>query len=106
MEVGLKIPKNTIVLAGGGKECPRCNHISQAREHKSISPKQLQAQYYYSRWYYCLNRNCQTTVFSFEADKVYNDGNLPNIKTEAIPTNGEKEGLVPSTYSGPPPWED
>ena len=105
---GKKIPRETVILPSGEINCPRCGIQAQVREHRTIGPKQRRKQYYYSRWYYCLSPECETNVFSFEEDKVFPGGKTPIVKSEPIRSSGEKKEEVwgPSTYSGPPPWED
>ena len=60
------------VTSQSGPACPRCGKPSQVREHREITEKELRRPFYYLRWFYCRNTRCQTTMFSFAKDIVWN----------------------------------
>ena len=64
---------NFNVLGNDGDCCPRCGELTQIREHIAISPKHLRQPFYYSRWFYCFNQNCITTMIMPEKFKVYRE---------------------------------
>ena len=61
-------PKPTV--AGGGIPCPRCGQLTQIREHKELTDKILAQPFYYSRWFYCDNKRCKTTLIMRDEYKV------------------------------------
>lgn len=63
--------RNLLKLPGKGKECPRCGEKSEWRAHREITNKELSRPFYYERWYSCQNRDCKTTIFMDEEDRVY-----------------------------------
>jgi hypothetical protein len=65
--------KNYKIVPGAGDLCPRCKQAGQIREHLAVMRKQLAGPYYFSRWFKCLNTNCQTTLFMAERFKVINE---------------------------------
>jgi hypothetical protein len=54
--------------------CPRCGKATQIREHRQVGEKLLQQPYYYSRWFYCVNKACPTKQIMREEHKVMNVG--------------------------------
>ena len=56
-----------------GLGCPQCRMPSQIREHAEIRPKQLNQPYYFSRWFYCTNDECEVSAFHDEKYKVWNN---------------------------------
>jgi hypothetical protein len=61
-----------LVVPGRGDPCPRCGRATEIREHKSISARELRRPFYYSRWFYCVNPRCRTTVILSERYRVLN----------------------------------
>jgi hypothetical protein len=45
----------------------------EVRGHDQIRPKHLRQPYYYSRWFYCHQRNCKTTLCMSDKFKIWND---------------------------------
>jgi hypothetical protein len=64
--------KSYVVIDGNGEPCPRCGGPTQIREHEQVTARQLRQPYYYSRWYYCVDQHCPTTMIMPEAFKVWN----------------------------------
>lgn len=58
------------VVPGEGDPCPRCRQPTQIREHVEIRERQLNAGYYFSRWFYCTNEKCVVTLHMAERYKV------------------------------------
>ena len=56
-----------------GPSCPRCGNVSEVRQHKAITAKELRRPFYYREWYYCINRQCKTTMFVNNEHRVWND---------------------------------
>ena len=49
--------------------CPKCHDFFERRSHRTIGPKQLKLDYYFSEWDYCKAcKHCQ----HYEKYKVYN----------------------------------
>jgi hypothetical protein len=65
-----------IVIGTNGPGCPRCGRSTQIRTHREIRSKQRAQPYYYSRWFYCTNRDCKTTTYMQDRDKVWNESSL------------------------------
>lgn len=63
-------PKKTLVMPGDGDPCHRCGGLTQIREHKVITAKELARPFYYSRWFYCSNPDCVTNLIMPERYKV------------------------------------
>jgi hypothetical protein len=62
-----------IVVGTNGPCCPRCGCPTEIRTHREVGTKQLRQPYYYSRWFYCTDRDCKTTTYMQEKFKVWND---------------------------------
>lgn len=45
-----------------GEPCPRCGGPTEVREHTEITEKHLAQPFYYSRWFFCTNRQCRTQL--------------------------------------------
>lgn len=59
------------VIPGDGDPCPRCRRPMQIREHIELREKQLNAAYYFSRWFYCTHSDCKVTLHMAERFKVH-----------------------------------
>jgi hypothetical protein len=68
-----KRKKKYVIVSESGPPCPRCGRPMQIREHDLIREKHLRQPYYYTRWFYCHNRKCKTTLVMREMYKVWND---------------------------------
>ena len=51
-----------VAIPGAGEPCSRCGQPTQIREHFAIGARELSRPHYYSRWFYCLNPSCKTTL--------------------------------------------
>jgi aspartate carbamoyltransferase regulatory subunit len=61
------------IMPGAGVPCPKCKRPTQIREHKELTHKHLVKQpYYFTRWFYCRNTNCNVTAHMAEQFKVIN----------------------------------
>jgi hypothetical protein len=61
-----------VIVGSSGEPCPRCGCPTQIREHRYITAKELRKPYYYSRWFFCRNPACKTTLVMPERYKVFN----------------------------------
>jgi hypothetical protein len=59
------------VVGYDGPNCPRCGRFTEIREHREIRPKQLKQPFYYARWFYCVNTDCQTTLIMQDQYRVW-----------------------------------
>lgn len=71
----LRFPRN-------GPPCTRCRQPTVVCWHTAITPRLLAQSFYYSRWYYCVNAQCQTTNIMLEVDKVWNKPARPAAEPE------------------------
>jgi hypothetical protein len=100
-------PKNgngkTIVIPGDGNPCPRCGMPMEIREHNGIGHKQLRQPYYYTRWFYCTNKSCKTTLVMPERYKVMN----PVVRSNTCSDNAKPTVMQPERADANerPPWE-
>jgi hypothetical protein len=79
-----------------GDPCPRCGRTTKVCEHEHITDKQLKKPYYYSRWFYCQNPHCKTTVIMPERYKVFNSEQKAQRRSSySITANSSTEA---------PPW--
>ena len=63
--------KSNRVIAGVGPACSRCGEPTEVREHGEVTAKMLRQPFYFSRWYYCRNRECRTTLIMPDEFKVF-----------------------------------
>jgi hypothetical protein len=84
-----------------GDCCPRCATPTQVRVHKQITDKHRRQPYYYSRWYYCVNPNCRTTLIMPERFRVFKGEPQPVSSTVADAFDDDV-----FVFEGPPPWDD
>lgn len=61
-----------VVVGDNGDPCPRCGQPTQVREHKAITECELRRPFYYSRWFYCTNRKCKTSLVMPAKFQVWN----------------------------------
>jgi hypothetical protein len=61
----------TVIVAGDGPPCPRCELPTQIREHNTITERELRKPFCYRRWYCCMNEICKTMLIMPEEFKVY-----------------------------------
>lgn len=73
---------NGVMTSRGGPPCPRCQTATQMFEHKSINDQQLGQNYYYKRWYRCINPDCPTKQIVFDRDRVYHGKIVPTAYDE------------------------
>lgn len=62
--------RKTVIVPGAGDLCPRCKQATQIRAHREVTAKQLKQPFYYSRWFYCTNKNCLTQMIMPDKFKV------------------------------------
>jgi hypothetical protein len=58
------------VVGLDGDPCPRCGQATEIREHTALSDRHLNAPYYFTRWFNCLNPACDTKLIMQERFKV------------------------------------
>jgi hypothetical protein len=86
------------VIEGNGVLCPKCKKPTQIREHRRITEKQLKKAFYYSRWFYCLNPNCVTTLYMLPEYAVY--------PQQVLSPEEKKLEPILNQLGETPPWED
>jgi len=64
----LKAHRKTV--PGQGDPCPRCGMPTEIREHDGLRDKHLRQPFYYTRWFYCTNKQCKTTMIMPDRYKV------------------------------------
>lgn len=89
--------KSVRVADETGPPCPRCGHDTEVRTHAEITEKLLRQPCYYSKWFYCRNPECKTTMLMPKKFLVLQEA--PVYRPEPI-----RHHLVPA--DGKPPWED
>lgn len=92
-------------VEGQGSPCPRCGFPTEIWEHDKITQKELSRPFYYSRWFYCRNSNCKTTMIMDERYKV-----VPvAAKVETWVNHDNYENWLSEeahkAQIGPPPWD-
>lgn len=75
-----------------GDPCPRCGFPTEIREHDKVREKQLRQPFYYTRWFYCHNRQCRTTLIMPKEFIVWND---PTEAEQARRLAAIREQLTP-----------
>ena len=80
-----KKAKRYVVVPGMGDPCPRCCRPTQIREHAAITEKHLRQPHYYSRWFYCTDPNCKTTMVMSARYIVWNEHVRVKEVAEAAP---------------------
>ena len=64
-----------------GVPCIKCGKPTQTREHLFMREKHYKQPYYYSKWFNCINKDCNSTLFMREEDRVWNkNAAAQNIK--------------------------
>ncbi len=102
------------IIHDAGIDCPRCGRPTQIREHKQITDKQRRQPFYYSRWFFCLNRNCRATLIMRDEFRVWNDNDAARKLQDAETNVGKVSDAILNQLTppggvfdaGPPPWED
>ena len=97
-----KRSRSRVVLGERGDPCPRCGRSTEVREHGEITPKHRRQPYYYSRWFYCTNKKCKTSMIMPDRFRVFRRERQP-VST------GYEDDIVMSVLAeqdGKPPWED
>ena len=89
--------RNLVIIAGKGDLCPRCKQPTQIREHIKTTEVELRKPFYYSRWFYCQNTSCKTTLIMPDRFKV-----LPKAPEASV----EKAEEVATQTNLTPPWEE
>ena len=90
--------RNRVIIAGKGDLCPRCKQPTQIREHIKTTEVELRKPFYYSRWFYCQNTSCKTTLIMPDRFKVF--PTRPEIKMV------DERMVTDSSSDLKPPWED
>jgi hypothetical protein len=67
-----------VVVPGVGERCPRCRGETEIREHDVLTEKHFRQPFYYSRWFYCNNGQCKTTLIMPDKFKVMK----PRVETD------------------------
>lgn len=67
--------KQSIIILGQGKSCPKCKEVMQRRGHKYLTEKQQKAPYHFSEWDVCINYQCRHTQH-YDEHKVYHNNDM------------------------------
>jgi len=59
------------LVDGVGDPCHRCGYPTEIHQHLVVTQKRLNQPFYYSRWFYCANKRCRTTLIMPEKFKIY-----------------------------------
>jgi hypothetical protein len=62
-----------LIIGQDGDPCPRCGQPTEIRSHASLTAKHLAQPFYYSRWFYCTNRDCVTKQIVPDRFRVFRD---------------------------------
>ena len=82
--------KNTKIVSLNGPPCDRCGCPTEIREHERITEKELAKQFYYSRWYNCRNRSCETKVITRPEFRVWKEPEAKRLH-DVVPTNHHRD---------------
>ena len=63
----------TRVVSVDGPPCPSCGQPTEVRDLLRVTAEEKARPYYFTRWYYCQNSQCDTALIMPEAFKVWND---------------------------------
>jgi hypothetical protein len=104
-----KRKRSRVVLGERGDPCPRCGRSTEVREHGEITPKHRRQPYYYSRWFYCTNPKCKTSMIMPDRFRVFRRERQP-VSSSTVHNDdvvmsvlAEQDG---AEQDGKPPWED
>jgi hypothetical protein len=90
----------TTVIPGDGDPCPRCGVPMEIHEHNSVGDKQLRQRAYYTRWFCCTNKSCQTRQVMPPRYKVINSIVRSDLGSDDMIVQPE-----PADPNERPPWE-
>jgi hypothetical protein len=93
--------KYRIIPDQHGDPCPRCGRSTEVREHTQITDKHLRQPYYYSRWFYCRNPRCRTTMVMRDRYRVFPDEPQPQPVSTTL-----ADVALDRARSGKLPWDD
>jgi hypothetical protein len=96
-----KRKRSRVVPGERGDPCPRCGRSTEVREHVEITPKHLRQPYYYSRWFYCTNPKCRTSMIMPDHYRVFRGE--PQRAAGAADVDIVMSVLAEGDK---PPWED
>jgi hypothetical protein len=104
-----KKSKNMKIVSLGGPPCRRCGCPTEVREHERITEKELAGPFYYSRWYNCRNKKCDTNIIHADEFKVWNENNAQRphdvVTTPTEHRDSALEGINKMSPGDRPPWE-
>src|SRR5258706_11414229 len=82
--------KNVKIVSPEGPPGDRCGCPTEIREHERITEKELAKQFYYSRWYNCRNRSCETKVITRPEFRVWKEPEAKRLH-DVVPTNHHRD---------------
>ena len=98
-----KRKRSRVVPGERGDPCPRCGRATEVREHVEVTPKHRRQPWYYSRWFYCTNPKCKTTMIMPDRYRVFRQG---SARAERSAADEDIVMSVLAEQDGKPPWED
>ena len=81
---GKRFGKKFVAVGGDGDPCPRCGEPTQIREHGELRERHRRQPVYYSRWFYCTNERCITTVIHSSRYVVWKHDQEQKVRIRAI----------------------
>jgi len=82
--------KNTKIVSLNGPPCPGCGCPTEIREHERITEKELAKQFYYSQWYNCRSRSCDTNIITRPEFRVWNEPEAKRLH-DVVPTTEHRD---------------
>jgi hypothetical protein len=64
--------KRYVIVPGNGDLCSRCGMVMEICEHVEITKKHRRQPFYYSRWFNCINPDCETNFVMPLRYRVWN----------------------------------
>jgi hypothetical protein len=77
-----------VVLDVSGPPCPRCQQLTQVRQHAMLTEKVIKAPFYFARWFRCINPACRVTLIMPPQFKVYREDR--QVWDDDASTNGSR----------------
>ena len=98
-----KRKRSRVVPGERGDRCPRCGRATEVREHVEVTPEHRRQPWYYSRWFYCTNPKCKTSMIMPDRYRVFRQD---SARAERSAADEDIVMSVLAEQDGKPPWED
>lgn len=102
----MKKKKYRVLSGEAGNSCPRCGGRTEVRVHTAITEKHLRQPWYYSRWFYCTNPRCRTTLIMPARYIVRRVRRRPQLEPELSAEDDIVMAILNEGDRSKPPWED